>query len=291
MQAAPVAHSYPFRRFASWRTLHGSRVATTLLAVLLCSLQLSCLRIRESFEVAADLSGRVHLEIFVPSALLPRAAAQASARLGPSDLILPTGVTLTRHEVSTDRRAHELHFELTLAFEALDQLAGVALRYPGSTEEPSIFPWRGLSVRRTNTKIEITRAAYGKDEISAELLASRPEGRLAASAIRWSTAFRFEARAGERWIAPRGGWISVPGTNHKQWTRVRAWGEHLSSEEEPLRALIPLSALQSLKRAGVGAALGLLHALPWILIALWFLRVQAQHNKFHHNARRDVRSG
>jgi hypothetical protein len=249
------------------------RLARALAAVLLLLPLAGCLRVRETFVLEPDLSGRVTLEVWVPSAFLPGGSASARSRLGSEDLVLPAGVALRRHAVDEDARG-EVRFELVLEFRSLEALRDVALRYPGSAEPPRILPWRGLSVRKGATMLEIERAAYGVDEISAELLASQPEGRLAAESFRLHTLFAFDAWDGGRWIAPSGGWQPMPGSARRRWSRVRAWGDHLRSAPEPLRALLPLDGAARLQRVALGSLRGLLAAAPWIAIALALVKTR-----------------
>jgi hypothetical protein len=226
-----------------------------------------CLRVRESFELAPDLSGRVTVVVHVPTAFLP--GGRASLRLGSGDLVLPDGVELRRHAVDEDLRTGEARIELVLAFAALEQLGGVALRYPGSAGAPGIFPWRGLSARRAAHHVELERAAYGIGEITPELLESVPEGRLAGAAVRWSTQIAFDASWRASVIAPTGGWQPLPGTRRTTWSRTSTWDEHLRLPKEPLRALLPLSFSAQLSRGLAGALRGLLGALPWLGLALY----------------------
>ncbi|MBL8900302.1 MAG: hypothetical protein JNM84_21905 [Planctomycetes bacterium] len=243
---------------------HRALLAVALLAALACS---GCLRVRETFEIAPDLSGRVHLVVHVPTAFLP--GGRANLRLGSEDLILPTGVELRRHAVDEDLRTGEARFELVLAFAEIQQLSGVALRYPGSRGAPGIHPWRGLGARRAAHHIDFERAAYGTGEISPELLDSVPEGRLAAAALRWTTLFVFDGSWRASWIAPAGGWQALPGSRRRQWSRTASWGELLRAPNETLRALLPLSFSAQCARAFEGALRGLLGASPWLGLALW----------------------
>ncbi|MBK9384228.1 MAG: hypothetical protein IPN34_05330 [Planctomycetes bacterium] len=231
-----------------------------------------CLRVRESFELAPDLSGRVTVVIHVATAFLP--GGRASLRLGSGDLVLPDGVELRRHAVDEDLRSGEARIELVLTFRALEQLRDVALRYPGSRSAPGIFPWRGLSVRRAHHHVELERAAYGIGEISPELLEAVPEGRLAGAALRWSTVLNFDESWRASWVAPAGGWQPLPGTRHKTWSRTSTWGEHLRLPREPLRALLPLSFAAQLSRGLEGALRGMLGALPWIGIAFYLAKTR-----------------